>query len=206
MHRFLLLAVVLGAIAPAAPSVAQSRVAAEPADLALVSVLDARAELTALGPSAGRRTRGTTRRGCSFCRSPSPARGRSSRARSAATSTSRPRSRSGPASSCSTTRVWMSAPSTRTSRTPTGTSMGTRRGTTRTARTARRSAAYECRPLAEYGTQEYYEDIGKYDTYWGWWSASGSGSGVGGVPRREERVLGHARSRAITTCGRRATR
>jgi hypothetical protein len=35
---------------------------------------------------------------------------------------------------------------------------------------------YDCRPLAEYGTQEYYEDIGKYDTYWSWWSASGSGS------------------------------
>ncbi len=40
-----------------------------------------------------------------------------------------------------------------------------------------RASDYECRPLAEYGTQEYYEDIGKYDTYWSWWSASGSGSG-----------------------------
>jgi hypothetical protein len=28
---------------------------------------------------------------------------------------------------------------------------------------------YECRPLAAYGTQEFYEDIGKYDTYWRWW-------------------------------------
>jgi hypothetical protein len=34
---------------------------------------------------------------------------------------------------------------------------------------------YECRPLAAYGTQEYYEDIGKYDTYWRWWSDSGAG-------------------------------
>ncbi len=32
---------------------------------------------------------------------------------------------------------------------------------------------YECRPLAEYGTQEYYEDIGKYQTYWRWWSDDG---------------------------------
>jgi hypothetical protein len=29
---------------------------------------------------------------------------------------------------------------------------------------------HECRPLAEYGTQEYYEDIGKYQVYWGWWN------------------------------------
>jgi hypothetical protein len=34
---------------------------------------------------------------------------------------------------------------------------------------------YACRPLAVYGTQEYYEDIGKYDTYWSWWSHDGSG-------------------------------
>jgi len=39
-----------------------------------------------------------------------------------------------------------------------------------------RANDYECRPLAVYGTQEYYEDIGKYDTYWRWWSYSGSGS------------------------------
>jgi hypothetical protein len=32
---------------------------------------------------------------------------------------------------------------------------------------------YECRPLAVYGTQEYYEDIGKYRTYWRWWNADG---------------------------------
>jgi hypothetical protein len=41
----------------------------------------------------------------------------------------------------------------------------------------KRSDDYACRPLAVYGTQEYYEDIGKYDTYWSWWSESGSGSG-----------------------------
>jgi hypothetical protein len=41
----------------------------------------------------------------------------------------------------------------------------------------KRTDDYACRPLAEYGTQEYYEDIGKYDTYWSWWSESGSGSG-----------------------------
>jgi hypothetical protein len=41
-----------------------------------------------------------------------------------------------------------------------------------------RADDYACRPLAEYGTQEYYEDIGKYDTYWSWWSDSGSGSGA----------------------------
>jgi hypothetical protein len=32
---------------------------------------------------------------------------------------------------------------------------------------------YLCRPLAEYGTQEYYEDIGKYNTYWRWWNFDG---------------------------------
>ncbi len=32
---------------------------------------------------------------------------------------------------------------------------------------------YDCRPLAEYGTQEYYEDIGKYGTYWRWWHFDG---------------------------------
>ncbi|MBM3306721.1 MAG: hypothetical protein FJY74_00070 [Candidatus Eisenbacteria bacterium] len=40
------------------------------------------------------------------------------------------------------------------------------------------NCGYECRPLAPYGSQEYYEDIGKYDTYWSWWSDSGSGSGA----------------------------
>jgi hypothetical protein len=35
---------------------------------------------------------------------------------------------------------------------------------------------YECRPLADYGTQEYYEDIGKYDAYWGWWNIDGQES------------------------------
>ncbi len=30
-----------------------------------------------------------------------------------------------------------------------------------------------CRPLATYGTQEYYEDIGKYRTYWRWWNIDG---------------------------------
>jgi len=32
---------------------------------------------------------------------------------------------------------------------------------------------YDCRPLATYGTQEYYEDIGKYATYWRWWNIDG---------------------------------
>jgi len=35
---------------------------------------------------------------------------------------------------------------------------------------------YDCRPLAGYGTGEYYEDIGKYSTYWKWWSDDGVGS------------------------------
>jgi hypothetical protein len=38
---------------------------------------------------------------------------------------------------------------------------------------------YLCRPLAEYGTQEYYEDIGKYDTYWRWWTDDGNEGGIG---------------------------
>ncbi len=32
---------------------------------------------------------------------------------------------------------------------------------------------YDCRPLGEYGTQEFYEDIGKYKTYWRWWNPDG---------------------------------
>lgn len=32
---------------------------------------------------------------------------------------------------------------------------------------------YDCRPLAEHGTQEYYEDIGKYAAYWRWWNIDG---------------------------------
>jgi outer membrane receptor protein involved in Fe transport len=35
---------------------------------------------------------------------------------------------------------------------------------------------YDCRPLATYGTQEYYEDIGKYATYWRWWNIDGDES------------------------------
>ncbi len=32
---------------------------------------------------------------------------------------------------------------------------------------------YDCRPVAEHGSQEYYEDIGKYATYWRWWNVDG---------------------------------
>jgi hypothetical protein len=32
---------------------------------------------------------------------------------------------------------------------------------------------YDCRPVAEHGSQEYYEDIGKYATYWRWWNLDG---------------------------------
>lgn len=35
------------------------------------------------------------------------------------------------------------------------------------------AGSYDCRPIAEYGTQEYYEDIGKYQTYWRWWNPDG---------------------------------
>lgn len=35
---------------------------------------------------------------------------------------------------------------------------------------------YDCRELAPYGSGEYYEDIGKYSTYWRWWSEDGAGS------------------------------
>jgi hypothetical protein len=37
----------------------------------------------------------------------------------------------------------------------------------------KRSDDYACRPLATHGTQEYYEDIGKYKTYWRWWHMDG---------------------------------
>ncbi len=30
-----------------------------------------------------------------------------------------------------------------------------------------------CRPLADCGSQEFYEDIGKYDVYWPWWGGDG---------------------------------
>lgn len=33
----------------------------------------------------------------------------------------------------------------------------------------------DCRPLAPYGSQEYYEDVGKYQHYWRWWSYGGQG-------------------------------
>lgn len=36
--------------------------------------------------------------------------------------------------------------------------------------------SYDCRPLAPYGSGEYYEDIGKYSTYWSWWSDDGVGN------------------------------
>ena len=32
-----------------------------------------------------------------------------------------------------------------------------------------------CRPLADYGSQEFYEDVGKYDVYWSWWGSGGDG-------------------------------
>lgn len=32
-----------------------------------------------------------------------------------------------------------------------------------------------CRPLAEYGSQEFYEDIGKYEVYWDWWLVDPAG-------------------------------
>ncbi len=35
-----------------------------------------------------------------------------------------------------------------------------------------------CRPLAPEGSQEFYEDVGKYDVYWPWWSGDGSPNDV----------------------------
>lgn len=32
-----------------------------------------------------------------------------------------------------------------------------------------------CRPLAPYGSQEFYEDIGKYEVYWDWWIVDPAG-------------------------------
>jgi hypothetical protein len=32
-----------------------------------------------------------------------------------------------------------------------------------------------CRPLAPCGSQEFYEDIGKYDVYWDWWTVDPAG-------------------------------
>jgi len=177
VYRFLLLAVVLGAIVPAAPSVAQSRVAAEPADLALVSVLDARAELTAPGtaeasdaghdpsrmfllslavPGAGQIVQGE-KRGYLYL--------------------------------AAEIALWAGffvlndkGLDERTKYENFADAHWDFDGYSAWYDTACANCPpecpYECRPLAEYGTQEYYEDIGKYDTYWGWWSESGSGSGA----------------------------
>ncbi len=35
-----------------------------------------------------------------------------------------------------------------------------------------------CRPLAPEGSQEFFEDVGKYDVYWPWWSGDGSPNDV----------------------------
>ncbi len=35
-----------------------------------------------------------------------------------------------------------------------------------------------CRPLAPVGSQEFYEDVGKYDVYWPWWDNGGSPNDV----------------------------
>jgi hypothetical protein len=35
-----------------------------------------------------------------------------------------------------------------------------------------------CRPLAPEGSQEFYEDVGKYDVYWPWWSGDGAPNDV----------------------------
>lgn len=43
-----------------------------------------------------------------------------------------------------------------------------------------------CRPLAEYGTQEYYEDIGKYSVYWPWWEIDGDEGVPGAEPSDED--------------------
>lgn len=40
------------------------------------------------------------------------------------------------------------------------------------------AGSYDCRPIAEYGSQEYYEDIGKYGTYWRWWNIDGDEGGI----------------------------
>lgn len=38
-----------------------------------------------------------------------------------------------------------------------------------------------CRPLAPDGSQEYYEDIGKYSVYWPWWSTDDGDEDVPGA-------------------------
>ncbi len=48
---------------------------------------------------------------------------------------------------------------------------------------------YECRPLATYGTQEYYEDIGKYATYWRWWNIDGDEGYIAWDGYSEEDVM-----------------
>lgn len=35
-----------------------------------------------------------------------------------------------------------------------------------------------CRPLAPVGSQEFFEDVGKYDVYWPWWSGDGAPNDV----------------------------
>jgi hypothetical protein len=46
-----------------------------------------------------------------------------------------------------------------------------------------------CRPLAEYGTQEYYEDIGKYSVYWPWWEIDGDEGVPGADPSDDDLTI-----------------
>ncbi|MBD3367302.1 MAG: hypothetical protein GF405_03870 [Candidatus Eisenbacteria bacterium] len=46
-----------------------------------------------------------------------------------------------------------------------------------------------CRPLAEYGSQEYYEDIGKYSVYWPWWEIDGDEGVPGAEPSEDDLAI-----------------
>ncbi len=179
MYRFLLLAVVLGAIVPAAPSLARSRVGAEPADLALVSVMDSRAELTALGavgttdaghdpsrmfllslavPGAGQIVQGEKRGYLYLAAEIALWAGFFALNDKGLDERTKYENFADAHWDFEGYSAWYDDHCLECSK--------------------ERASDYECRPLAVYGTQEYYEDIGKYDTYWSWWSESGSGSGA----------------------------
>ena len=173
MHRSLSMVIVLLVAAFAAPALAESPGAAEPVDLALVSALGARAELTALG-ATGTADAGHDPSKMFLLSLAIPGAGQAAQQESR-----------GCIYVVAEVVLWAGffalndkGLDERTKYENYADAHWDFEGYSAwydTACVDCQDCGYDCRPLAEYGTQEYYEDIGKYDTYWGWWSPSESG-------------------------------
>lgn len=175
MHRFLFMALVLAAAGMTATSHARSAVMPGPADIRLVSALDARAELTSLDSAASEDADGHGPAGMFLLSLAVPGAGQVVQGE-----------KRGYIYMAAELALWA------------GFFMLNEKGLDERGEyedyadahwdfegysawydstcVGCQDCGYECRPLAVHGTQEYYEDIGKYDTYWRWWSSSGSGS------------------------------